>query len=537
MKKRWLIAALVTASLAILAYLNGLGGEFVLDDRAFLVDNPQLGISHNLAYFFTNNLWHYSNIPDAYSGSYRPIFFLTYWAGSQLSLVNPLALHIFSLLLHILATILVLFTIRQLIPGISPLDAGISASLFAVHPVHVEAVAWVSAFIHPLTTIFILSAYLTHGRSREQGGVMIAVSALVFFILALMSSEMAVAFPFLILLSDRARYGRMQFTGNLPYFVLLLMYLLVRHLVLGESVPLVFLNPEMWLKFPVFLLEYIRHLLLPWPQPLYLRMPASWSLSVAAALTFTLFLATMAWLGRVSVGNRKVLIIAIFWIACFLLPPLAAVFSPEARLALRSLYLPSVGIAILVAWAVDNFPATQRSPGIAIAFAFLFFALIGTVAANRHWANDGEVYRQAIAWNPDHQGGYLGLGKFYERRGEKVKALASYEEAAAVASSKEKVEPMEHMALLLGESGDNQRSLDLYKQLTLLNPKSTFAWTGVGNNLWALGQPGAAADAYLKAHNADPDDRIVCYNLVMVLNQLGLYSEASRYTECAQQQR
>ena len=69
MKNQWLTTALAVTILAVAAFLNGLGGEFVLDGPAFLVDNPQLIAPHGLTYFFTENLWYYSIVPDAYSAS------------------------------------------------------------------------------------------------------------------------------------------------------------------------------------------------------------------------------------------------------------------------------------------------------------------------------------------------------------------------------------------------------------------------------------------------------------------------------------
>ena len=90
---------------------------------------------------------------------------------------------------------------------------------------------------------------------------------------------------------------------------------------------------------------------------------------------------------------------------------------------------------------------------------------------------------------------------------------------------------------MLGESGDNARSLEIFKQLTVIDPDNASAWTGVGNNFWALGQLEAAANAYKQAHMAEPDNWIACNNLVLVLSQLGRTAEAERYAECARQPR
>ena len=139
----------------------------------------------------------------------------------------------------------------------------------------------------------------------------------------------------------------------------------------------------------------------------------------------------------------------------------------------------------------------------------------------------------SVTWNPTHYAGYMGLGKFHERRNETEQALFQYEKSISLADPKEKAEPLELMALLLGKSGDNVRSLEMFKQLTVVKPKSASVWNGVGNNLWALGQLDAATDAYKQAHEMEPDDRTACHNLVLVLNQIGRAAEASLYIECS----
>ena len=101
---RWLWVAALVAAVALLSFTNSLDGEFVFDDRPFLVDNPKLGQTHSLAWFFRENLWFYSNIEGAFSASYRPLFFLTLWSLDTIGFGGAHALHGFSLGLHLLAS-------------------------------------------------------------------------------------------------------------------------------------------------------------------------------------------------------------------------------------------------------------------------------------------------------------------------------------------------------------------------------------------------------------------------------------------------
>jgi tetratricopeptide (TPR) repeat protein len=537
MKTHWIVVTALLVIVTVVAFLNGLDGEFVLDDRPFLVDNPKIVETHSLSYFFTQHVWYYSNLGDIQSANFRPLYFLTLWLGNQLWSSSPLAFHLFSLMLHVSATLMLLVVIRRLIPEISVMAAGLAATLFSLHPVHSEAVAWISAFVHPLAAVFLLSAWLLHERARKKGKIVSTFIAAFFFVLALLSHEMAIAFPVFILLHDWLRYGRPHVLANAPYIFLLVAYLLVRNAVLGETIPMVFSDPEMWARFPMFVLEYLRQLILPWPQPLFLQMPEEWVVSLAAIIVVPACVAAGIRLGRIPEVDRRVPLIALAWVGAFLLPPLAAAFSPDARFALRSLYIASAGISLLLAWAIHNLPVMRRPVGIGVLGALLLLALGGTVVANRQWADDGKVYTRILSWNPEYYPALFSLGEFNERKGDPVQALDQYEKAASLAEGEDKAVPLERMATILGKAGDNERSLELFRQVTQLEPDNAVAWIGIGNNLWTLSKPAEAVDAYRKAYKVDPSRWKACYNLVLLLNQLGRTDEAAQYQACAQQPR
>jgi len=525
--------ALVAALLAIAAFANALDGEFVLDDDAFLVDNPHLTEPHGLAYFFTGEMYSYGTASGT-SATYRPLFFAVLWLGNALWPGSALALHLLGLGLHVGATLLVLAAVRRLMPDISPLAAGLGACLFAVHPVHVEAVAWISAFVHPLATIFVLVALLAHDRHQRTRTLPSLGLAGLFFVAALLTAETAAGFPFFVVAWDWIRYGRPQPLRAAPYFALLAMYAVIRRAVLGESLPLNLTDPDAWLRLPVFLAEYLRHLILPdLPQPLYLAPPPGWGISVGTGVAAAFLLGVLLLLVMRTAGDRRGPLLAAAWIGAALLPPLAGVFNPTPLFALRSLYLPSVGIAILAAWFIHAAPHPPRKIRLALVAAILPPALVLTVMANGNWRDDGRVYGRIIALNPGSYRGYVGMARYLKRTGRTGDAVSQYEKAITLADPGEKAKPLESLALLLGQSGEYERSLELFRQVTILEPRRSSAWVGAGNNLWYLGRLPEAADAYRKAHAADAGNREACYNLVLVLRRLGRDAEAARYAACA----
>jgi len=525
--------ALVAALLAMAAFANALDGEFVLDDGAFLVDNPNLTEPHDLAYFFTGEMYSYGTVSGT-SATYRPFFFAVLWLGNALWPGSAPALHLLSLGLHVVATLLVLAALRRLIPDISPLAAGLGACLFAVHPVHVEAVAWISAFVHPMATVFVLAALLAHDRHQRTKTLPSLGLAGLFFVAALLTAETAAGFPFFVFAWDWIRYGRPQPLRAAPYFAVLAIYAGIRRAVLGESLPLNLSDPDAWLRLPVFLAEYLRHLILPDPsQPLYLAPPPGWGISVGTGVAAAFLVGLLLLLIMRRAGDRRGPLLAAAWIGAALLPSLAGVFNPSPLFALRSLYLPSVGIAILVAWFISASPHPRRKIRLVLVAAILPPALVLAVMANGDWRDDGRVYGRIIALNPGYYGGYIGMARYLKRTGRTGEAVSQYEKAIAFAGPGEKAKPLESLALLLGQSGEYERSLELFSQVTILEPRRSSAWVGAGNNLWYLGRLPEAAEAYRKAHAADAGNREACYNLVLVLGRLGRNAEAARYAACA----
>jgi 4-amino-4-deoxy-L-arabinose transferase-like glycosyltransferase len=121
---------------------------------------------------------------------------------SKIGGLNPVWWHLVSIGLHLLATFLVFLLVRRLTRD--EILAGGSALLFGLHPVHIQAVAWISGVTEPLLAIFFLSAFLCYLKSREQRGeqnqrpVLWFAASLSFFVLAILEKETAVVFPALV---------------------------------------------------------------------------------------------------------------------------------------------------------------------------------------------------------------------------------------------------------------------------------------------------------------------------------------------------
>ena len=236
------VAFLIVAGLAIGCYLNTLGSPFISDDYRDIVYNPIIRGEGHLPELFTTSFL----IEGKERGLYRPITGLTYWIDHRLFGPNPFGFHLENLLWHTATALLVFVLLRELWPA-EPLMAFVAAALFAVHPVHTEAVAWVSGRAEVLAAFWGLLAFWAHRRGdRERANASLwRVAAVGAWLVALGAKEMAATVPLLLLMTDALlaspsgwwRPGRLA-TRYGPYAGAAVVYVAVRLSGLGQFGPM-----------------------------------------------------------------------------------------------------------------------------------------------------------------------------------------------------------------------------------------------------------------------------------------------------------
>ena len=197
MKDRLVIAILLAA--VVLVYGNTLQNQFTMDDGLYVLSNPQV----------TEPSLHALFSPNRFSSVFRPVTFATMALNWALGGTEPLGYHLFNLLLQAGVVWLLYLFLLEILEGYPQKEsvAFAAALLFAVHPIHTEAVASVAGRAEMLAAGFLLAAWVLHLRDRE-------ILALVCFVLALLSKESAVAFLPLVLLGD---YSTGRWKSRLRY--------------------------------------------------------------------------------------------------------------------------------------------------------------------------------------------------------------------------------------------------------------------------------------------------------------------------------
>lgn len=402
-----------------LAYLGTLAFGFVYDDKPVIVDNAGIRSWQFVAHSFVPGFS--PSVSGLAEGTfYRPITAVWMRLNYAAFGLNPAGWHFAMLAGHVLMTYLV-FALVQRLTGNRNTGA-IAAVFFGLHPVHVENVAWLSSVNDLLMSLLLLGSFLAYLRFREGRKVWMGASVLL-FAMALLSKETAAVFPLLILnfailfayspggnekLSSAIKQGFV----SLPYFGVLVAYLAVRsstfYRLLGP------INNVSWstmfLTWPSVMWFDLKHLLLP------VSSSEFYSLAYVTAPDFKNFVLPVFFLlvalmatgyGISKLPDVRLGVFAFLWLGLPVLPTLyLRAVAPDNFVHDRFLYLPSVGIVILITLAL--WPLFTRRPGSggvagwAVVAVFCGAAFAATVSHQMQWANNLLLYRNGIASAPEN---------------------------------------------------------------------------------------------------------------------------------------
>jgi protein O-mannosyl-transferase len=430
LKKRGVVEVLICA-LTFLAYISTISFGFVYDDKPAIVDNVALRTWQ----FFARYVIPQTSTDGALAASgtfYRPITLLWLRLNYLVFGLNSAGWHFAMVAGHVLMTYLVFVLVEKLTDNRR--SAALAAIFFGLHPVHVENVAWLSSVNDLLLSIFLTGSFIAYLNFRDDKKSKLWMGASLFlFALALLSKETAAVFPFLILAFALmfARPRTAENSGRVwpalpalkegrvsaPYFVLLVIYLAIRSMPPhSPALPLVPLGwTTMFLTAPSILWFDLKHLLFPIPSSEF------YSMAYVTEPGFKTFFLPMILLGAALLAagycisrlpDRRLGIFALGLAILTALPSLyLRAIAPGNFVHDRFLYLPSVGIVILVALAVERIfagttpepaPANKRSArikwGILAILCSAAFAV--TVHHELPWASNILVYENAMQYAP-----------------------------------------------------------------------------------------------------------------------------------------
>ena len=467
-------AVLVGVFLAALAYIQDVRYDFILDDIPLILMNESIASWRNWKTAFVNHIFAVKNptVPlEIAAVHYRPVYKLWQMLNEQVfGSVLPWW-HITSLLLHVGVTLLV----YQL--GIKLLKerwtAALAALLFAVHPIHVESVAYVTASTDLLVTLFALLSFLAYFRFREEGASLFFFVASVFAAaMAMLSKETAVMLPWLLVAYESLRAtppGEKQswkrFAWTLPFFAVVGAYAAVRTLLFGLNT-----GPgpggsrlAALMDIPLVSIVYLRNLF--WPFRLSFFYPAEWgsqwTVLKCVAVVLVIVAALFLW-NRYR--ERSGVRLQILWVGILFVPAVLGVYTfvREDWVHDRHMYLASVPVCLIAAALLTD-PKLPGKVSVVASSLALSILLIDTAVQVPRFSDDTTIYASALKVAPRSM---LAHGYYGE-------ALWTY--------------------------GRHEDGLREFKIVTELSPKSSSAHERYGAALAEIGRDDEALAEYAEA--------------------------------------
>jgi protein O-mannosyl-transferase len=434
---RWKI---VVCAIAFLCYAQTLAFPFVYDDKYLISRNVYITSFRYLPQFFTSHLWDSINLHMV--NYYRPLLLIWSLLNYKLFGLNPIGWHVTNVLLHVLATYLVCLLAEKFTRdrGIGIL-AGI---IFAVHPVHIEVVAWASAASEMLLAIFVIGSLICYMAAlEEQKGRRRVLWSLLLYIGALLSKEPAAMMPAVIFLfvwleRDKeegfANKALASLKAAAPFLLIVCIYYGFRLILFGREHYTSFDTlsaTTMVHTWPLLFCFYLKLLVFPFDlSPLY-DIPAVDSITQVTFIVPVLLigLIAIAVLLRLRRDRSKVVLFAILWLIWLLPAFYIRAFSVDRKASDRYLYLPSVGFCILLGAALRRVRVPRREllgiPAGQGAAALIVVATLTTGALFQeiYWSSDLLLFYRALKIAPRNDMSKEDLGVALMRDGHFAQAV------------------------------------------------------------------------------------------------------------------
>jgi protein O-mannosyl-transferase len=561
-RTKTIIIYLCLAGISLAVFAQTIRYEFVnFDDDLYVYNTPaiQAGITiKGIVQAFVS----------PHAGNWHPLTTISHMLDCQLYGLNAGGQHTTNIVLHTIA-VLLLFQVLQQMTG-AVWKSTIVAALFAVHPLHVESVAWISERKDVLSAVFFLLMLGAYGRYARAPSITRYLAVVVLFAAGLMSKPMLVTAPIVLLLLDYWPLRRFEQISSTRGKAKILQSdnqrRVIRRLFL-EKVPLLILSaaagivtfalqkraagaipplPFLW-RVENALASYVIYLWQTlWPTDLAVFYPhpndtlAIWEVIFAILLLLTITAAAI-----VFRRERPYLFTGWFWYLVMLVPVIGLVQVGEQGHADRYTYLPHIGLFLAVVWLAADVVTVYRSRSwlaLTTAVAVLIILALAWPAfiQTSYWRNSETLWTHALAVTSDNDVAHNNLGYLWVDRDERDKAISHFETALKIRAGKR--DPhydvgtafMEvNLADALARKGRSDEAMVHYEEAIKLQPYYAAAYYDRGNVLFAEDRIDEAIADWERTLELQPNDADAHTCLGNALLRKGSHREAIAHYETA----
>jgi len=560
--RRPLLLAVLLVAATLLVYAQAWRFGFVLiDDPTYVSENPhvQSGLS------LPNISWSFAAFHD---GNWIPFTWLSLMLDTTVYGFRPVGYHVTNVLLHVANTVL-LFVFLARATG-NHLRSAFVAALFALHPLHVESVAWITERKDVLSTLFGLLSLFAYATYATRRGRCSFAACLFCFVCSLLSKQTLVTLPFVFLLLDYWPLGRLRFpppaaiprddesnspsagrrTNSPP--TLSWVWLLIEKvpfLAVSAGFSLITLTAQesghavaTLATFPlatrfmnalVVYVDYLQKTLFPQNLAVFYPHPGE-QYFLAMVLGAGMLLVAISVATVVGVRRYPFLFVGWAWYLGTLVPMIGIVQVGRQQMADRYTYFPLIGLFMAIVWLIAELVPTgalrtRLLPAVAVtslaALAAATFVQVG------YWHDSMALFRHALECGPHNPLAATALGSTLVGQGEMTEGVPLLESAVQMAP--QDAESRYNLAVGLEKIGRLDAADQQYEAALALDEWDPRAHTNLARSLWKRHQYSAAKQHFLRAIEIDKDHVSAYVNLGALCGETGDFAGSIAYNQRA----
>ena len=525
-KHQTIIILFLLAAVTLAVYWQARGHEFIaFDDDLYVTENENVkaGLTwQGVKWAFATN--------QAYN--WHPLVWVSHMLDCQLYDLKPAGHHFTNVLFHIVNTLLLFLVLNRMTGSIW--RSAFVAAVFALHPLHVESVAWVSERKDVLSTFFWILTMWFYVRYVQRPRFATYLPIMLSLGLGLMAKQMLVTLPFVLLLLDywplerfalgaqkrrehKAKFGSASFSWcfleKLPLLALsavasAVVFLVQSEATLVKSIPLKYRLGNALVSYT----EYIRKMF--WPSDLGILYPhPETNLLLWQVLAAALFLACITIFVIRFFRSRRWLAVGWLWYIGTLVPVIGLVQVGLQAMADRYTYVPLIGLFIIIAWGAAELLAKQRYRNIVLPTGAVIVLLALTAVTYRqlsYWRDSITLYKHTVAVTANNDILHYNLGALLSKEDKIDEAIKHWREAVRIRPEQHTIH--KNLAILLSRQGDINGAIEHYRNVLELRLRDETTRKALGNLLARLDDAEKLFNrGNVLAAQDELDEAITCY--------------------------